>query len=87
MEFYESAKKLIGDNFFFTKWEHIIPIIVEDENSVTVVFVLAEAFSRNFSFYFQIIFDKKTNNVVGKSNGFNFNKKFESYFKNIKSKD
>ena len=83
MEYYDRAKNEIKENIFFAKWEYILPLIVKNENSIIVVIILAESLSKNFSFYSQVTFDKKTHEVLEKSDGFNFLKKFGFYFKNI----
>lgn len=69
--FYEKSLLLAKDYAFFSKWEDKIPFITEYDNTINVTILLAESYIRNSGYGFQVYFNKTTNEIIEKSEGFN----------------
>ncbi|NHJ22184.1 MAG: metal-dependent hydrolase [Candidatus Lokiarchaeota archaeon] len=69
---YEKSLLLAKEYPFFTKWEDKIPIIVESEDTVKVIILLAESYRQDSGYGFQVLYNKRTNEIIEKSEGFNF---------------
>ena len=70
MEFLEKAIKYSKNYRFFYKWNAMIPLFKTNDDFVSVMLVLAEAYSRRISYTFTIKFNKKTKEVIKKEEGF-----------------
>lgn len=68
---YEKALLLASEYPFFSKWEDRIPIIIESEDTVKVIILLAESYRQDSGYGFQVLYDKSTNEIINKSEGFN----------------
>ena len=76
--FYEKSLLLAKDYAFFSKWEDRIPIITEYDNTINVTILLAESYMRDSGYGFQVQFNKTTNEIIEKSEGFNLHIKKNS---------
>ncbi|MFX1502181.1 MAG: hypothetical protein ACFFDH_14550, partial [Promethearchaeota archaeon] len=72
---YEQSLLLAKKYPFFTKWEDKIPIIIESEDTIKVIILLAESYRQDSGYGFQVLYDKRTNEIIEKSEGFNFHVK------------
>ena len=72
---YEKSLLLAKEYPFFTKWEDKIPIIVESEDTIKVIILLAESYRQDSGYGIQLLFDKNTQEMIEKSEGFNFHVK------------
>lgn len=70
MTFYTKAKEISRDYRFFHKWNSIIPFFQENGDLINVILILAESYSRMSSYFLSIVFNKKTNQVISKIDGF-----------------
>jgi len=70
MEYYLKAKSLAEGYLFFSKWEGVIPIFQKNENFIVVLLFLAEGYASGSTYCLEIAFDKKSGNVITKSDGF-----------------
>lgn len=70
MAFYTKAKEISRNYRFFHKWNAAIPFFQENGDLINVVLILAESYSRFSSYFLSIVFDKKTNQVISKIDGF-----------------
>ncbi len=70
MDFFLKAKSLSENYLFFSKWEGIVPIIRKNENYIVVSLFLAESYASGSAYCLDIAFDKKTGDVITKSDGF-----------------
>ena len=76
MEFYQHAVKASKNYRFFSKWEGIIPLIQQNETTISVVLFLAESITRKFGYFVKLIFDKDDpSKVIDEYDGFNFIKR------------
>ncbi len=85
IDFFELARKISQEFRFFHKWSFIIPFIIQTEDIVNVVLILAESFSQSLqhksikravsSYYILIKFNKTSKKPISKIEGFgSFNK-------------
>ncbi|MBY9006234.1 MAG: metal-dependent hydrolase [Candidatus Lokiarchaeota archaeon] len=70
MDFFNKAIEYSKKYRFFYKWNAIIPLFKVEDEFIKVKIILAEAYSRNISYTFTIIFNKKTKEVIKKEEGF-----------------
>lgn len=70
MDFYERAKSISKTFRFFVKWEGILPMIIEEEEFITVKMFMAESFASRSAYIAFIIFDKESGEVILKVDGF-----------------
>lgn len=75
---YEKSLLLASEYLFFSKWEDRIPIIIESEDTVKVIILLAESYRQDSGYGFQAIYDKRTDEIIHKSEGFNLHIKDHS---------
>ena len=73
MEYYIKAKILSENYMFFSKWEAIIPKILEDDKFVIVLLFLAESYANERAYTLEVVFNKETEEVVYISDGFGRN--------------
>ena len=78
MKFYEMAKNISHNYRFFHKWNAIIPFIRENEDSINIVLMLAEGFSKMRSYFLSVVFHKTSKQVISKTEEFGSIKKWES---------
>ncbi|MFX0010198.1 MAG: metal-dependent hydrolase [Candidatus Hermodarchaeota archaeon] len=76
--FYEKSLLLAREYPFFTKWEDKIPIIIESEDTINVIILLAESYRQDSGYGFQALYDKHTAEIIHKSEGFNLHIKGHS---------
>jgi membrane-bound metal-dependent hydrolase YbcI (DUF457 family) len=69
--FYEKSLLLAEEYSFFSKWEDRIPFITEFDNTISVTILLAESYYRNSGYGLKVNFNKTTNEIINKSEGFN----------------
>jgi membrane-bound metal-dependent hydrolase YbcI (DUF457 family) len=74
-EFYERSLRLADNYSFFSKWEDRIPLISESEETINVTILLAESYYRNSGYGFEVHYDKRTSEILSKSEGFNLHLK------------
>lgn len=77
MTFYQKTKEIGREYRFFHKWNAIIPFFQESEDSINVVLILAESYSRMSSYFLSVVFDKNTKQVISKSESFGHFKKWK----------
>jgi len=77
MTFYQKTKEIGREYRFFHKWNAIIPFFQESEDSINVVLILAESYSRMSSYFLSVVFDKKTKQVISKRESFGHFKKWK----------
>ncbi|MFX1571840.1 MAG: metal-dependent hydrolase [Promethearchaeota archaeon] len=80
MLYYELAESLSQEYRFFHKWDSIIPFFQENKNSIQIVLILAESYSRRSSYFLSIIFDKKNKQIKFEKEGFGSFKKWKNGF-------
>ena len=78
MFFFEKAIEVSSDYRFFHKWNAIFPFFKESEELINVILILAESYSRMSSHFLSVVFNKKTNQIVSKKNGFSQYKKWKN---------
>ncbi|MFX1497234.1 MAG: metal-dependent hydrolase [Promethearchaeota archaeon] len=78
--FYEKSLILAKDYGFFSKWEDRIPFITENDNTINVTIFLAESYIRNSGYGFQVHFDKDTEEIIDKTEGFNLHIKNKAIY-------
>jgi len=71
MNFFKKAIDLSKQYRFFNKWERIFPVIENIENTISIKIFLAESIIHNLGYFLEVVYDKKTNNIIKKSDGFN----------------
>ena len=75
-KFYENALALAKNDYsFFSKWEYVIPIFNESDDTINITILLAESYFRNSGYGFQARFNRKTGENLDKSEGFNLHTK------------
>lgn len=72
MDFFERAKILSENYIFFSKWEHVIPIIWNEEYWITVLLFLAEGYASGSAYSLEVVFDKRSKKIIHKSDGFGY---------------
>ena len=87
MTFFELAKNISQEYRFFHKWSSIIPFISEKEDSINVLLIFAESYSKHLqhksfkrnesSYFISITFNKNTKEVISNVDGFGSFKKWE----------
>ncbi|MBY8989192.1 MAG: metal-dependent hydrolase [Candidatus Lokiarchaeota archaeon] len=70
MKLFDRAKELSKDFRFFHKWDYIIPFFQENRDKINTILILCEALSRKNAYYISVVFDKKSNIVISKEEGF-----------------
>lgn len=78
--FYEKSLILAKDYAFFSKWEDRIPFITENDNSINVTIFLAESYVRDSGYGFQVHFNKDTEEIIEKTEGFNLHIKNKAIY-------
>ena len=77
MFFFEKAIEVSRDYRFFHKWKAIFPFFKESDELINVILILAESYSRMSSHFLSVVFNKETNQVVSKKNGFSHHKEWK----------
>jgi len=70
MEYFIKAKALSENYMFFSKWEAVIPKILEDNKFIVVLLFLAESYANGRAYTLEVVFNKKTEELVYISDGF-----------------
>ncbi len=70
MFYFEKAIEVSRDYRFFHKWNAIFPFFKESEDLINVILILAESYSRMSSHFLSVVFNKETNQILSKKNGF-----------------
>ena len=78
MFFFEKALEVSRDYRFFHKWNRIFPFFKESEDLINVILILAESYSRMSSHFLSVVFNKETNQILSKKNGFSRYKEWKS---------
>jgi len=73
MEYFIKAKSLSQNYLFFSKWEAVIPKILEDNKFVIVLLFLAESYANGRAYTLEVVFDKNSKELVHMSDGFGRN--------------
>jgi membrane-bound metal-dependent hydrolase YbcI (DUF457 family) len=76
MTLYKKTKEISHEYRFFHKWNAIIPFFLDSEDSIKVVLILAESYSRMSSYSLSVVFNKKTQEVLSKNESFGHFKKW-----------
>jgi len=78
MFFFEKTIEVSRDYRFFHKWNAIFPFFKENDELINVILILAESYSRMSSHFLSVVFNKKTNHIVSKKNGFSRHKEWKN---------
>ncbi|MFX1445047.1 MAG: hypothetical protein ACFFHV_16665, partial [Promethearchaeota archaeon] len=70
MEYFNKAKILSQNYMFFSKWEAVIPKILEKNQFVVVLLFLAESYANGRAYTLEVVFDKNSKEVVHIADGF-----------------
>ena len=73
MEYFEKAKLLSIDYMFFSKWEAVIPKILENKKFIIVILFLAESYANGRAYTLKVVFDKNSKELVHIADGFGRN--------------
>ena len=73
MEYFDKAKILSENYMFFSKWEAIIPKILEDNKFIVVLLFLAESYANGRAYTLKVVFNKITKELVNIADGFGRN--------------
>jgi hypothetical protein len=69
MVLFSKALSLTPDYAFFSKWDGIIPIWMDQEN-IELFLLLAESFTNYTSYFLKVTFDRTSKEIIGRSHGF-----------------
>lgn len=78
MFFFKKAIEVSRNYRFFHKWNAIFPFFKEDDKLINVTLMLAESYSRMSSHFLSVVFNKETNQIISKKNGFSHHKEWKN---------
>ena len=73
MEFYLKALELTKNFRYFKKWEGILPIVKQNDESYIVTLYLAESMVKGQGYFMEAKFDKNSGKVLNFHDGFHMN--------------